>query len=82
MELPVNAALPVHYVPAPCRGCGKPIVFVTAYSGQQVAHKVPLDPATPVYSRESDGDGGAVWLAVPPDVILARHVCVRTGAQP
>lgn len=76
----MTATLPLHYVPAPCRGCGKPIVFVTAY-GQQGGHKVPLDPSTPVYSRESDGDGGAVWLPVPADVILARHVCVRAGVQ-
>lgn len=72
-------SLAPHYVPAPCRACGRPIVFVTAYGVDKGAHKVPLDPAVPVYSRESDGEGKGVWLPVGKDVILARHVCLGRG---
>ena len=49
------------YATTPCRGCGKPVVFVTAVGADGKHVTVPLDPRAPVYVRESDGEGGAVW---------------------
>lgn len=63
--------LPTHYVPRPCNRCEKPVVWVTVAGGAKVA----LDPAHEVYSRESDGEGAAVWLPIVGDVVLARHAC-------
>lgn len=48
-------------VTTPCKGCGKPIVFVAAVDANGNHVQVPLDPAAPVYLQQSDGEGGTVW---------------------
>lgn len=58
-----------------CRACSEPVMIAPGPLGLRVI----LDPATPVYSRESDGEGGGVWLPVVKDVIMAKHMCRGKG---
>lgn len=42
----------------PCRGCGKPIVFVAILRDDGLNGQIPLDPRPPVYQITlSDQDG-------------------------
>lgn len=58
----------------PCRTCGAPILIVSVQDGD--ANRIAqLDPHVPVYYRESDGEGGHVWLRDTSRQIVARHSC-------
>jgi hypothetical protein len=48
----------------PCKGCGRPVIFVTAFRADGMASKVPLDPIAPVYSQQPDGEGGFIWVLI------------------
>lgn len=71
---------PHGYVTTPCRGCGRPVVFVHAIDAKGHAVKVPLDPSAPVYVRQPDGEGGAVWAQDTTRHLLVSHyaICLRT----
>lgn len=60
----------------PCRRCGKPVAFVNAtdWSGQRIT--VALDLAAPIYVREPDGEGGAVWAQWRTDAVAVAHHAV------
>lgn len=62
------------YVTTPCRRCARPVLAVTVAGGDRVT----LEPGHPVYSRESDGEGAAVWLPMVGDVVIARHICMAS----
>lgn len=48
-----------HRATVPCRGCGRPVLFVTTADGKTV----PLDPSPPVYHRIWDPDSdSAFWI--------------------
>lgn len=70
------------YVTTECRGCGKPIVFVHAVNAKGEMVKVPLDPSAPVYVRQPDGEGGAVWAQDTTKQLLVSHfaTCSRASA--
>lgn len=63
-----------HYVTTPCRTCGRSVIFVRVVDGDRSSN-VALDPSVPVYCRESDGEGGHVWLRDTSRQIVARHSC-------
>ena len=63
-----------HYVTTPCRTCGRSVIFVRVVDGDRTAN-VALDSSVPVYCRESDGEGGHVWLRDTSRQIVARHSC-------
>jgi hypothetical protein len=65
------------YATTPCRGCGKQIVFVTTAGGKTV----PLDPVAPVYVREADGEGGAVWAKDGGGDIMVSHFATCSRAN-
>lgn len=48
-----------HRATTPCRGCGRPVLWVTTVDGKTV----PLDPSPPVYHRVWDPEtDGAFWI--------------------
>ena len=67
-----------HYVATPCRTCGAQILIVSVQDGGE-SRIVQLDPHAPVYCRESDGEGGHVWLRDTTRQIKARHTCRRSS---
>lgn len=73
--------LPAHYVTTPCRGCGRPVIFVTARNLKGEWVKVPLDPSAPVYVREHDGEGGAVWAQDSSKELLVSHFSTCSRAN-
>lgn len=44
-----------------CRVCDRPVFFVSIANERGENKPVAMDPAAPIYVRESDGEGGAVW---------------------
>lgn len=64
------------YVTSPCPACGKPVVAALGIG----ARKLILDPGVPVYARESDGEGGAVWLQEKQETTMAVHRCTNGRA--
>lgn len=67
-------------VATPCRTCNDPIVLRSVADGEG-ARIVAMDPATTVYVRESDGEGGGVWARVRAGevAIMAAHRCRGRG---
>lgn len=65
------------YATSPCKGCGKPVVFVTTAEGKTV----PLDPVAPIFVREPDGEGGAVWAQDKSGDILVTHFATCSHAN-
>lgn len=74
-------ALPPHYATTPCRGCGKPVLFVTTINARGEQVNVPLDPVAPVYVRQRDGDGGAVWAQDTSRELLVSHFATCSHAN-
>lgn len=62
------------YVTQACHRCGVEVLRVRAHDGKDWGTDVSLEPTAPVYARESDGEGGAIWVRVQGE-ILAQHVC-------
>lgn len=71
-----------HYASTPCRGCGEPVLIVSAVSGEGRPVTVALDPTAEVFVRESTGEGGHVWAADNSKQVLAAHraSCSSRGA--
>lgn len=69
--------LPAGYVTTPCRGCGKPVIFVRTAEGKTV----PLDPVAPIFVRERDGDGGALWAQDRGDSVFVSHFATCSRAN-
>lgn len=57
------------YVTTPCRGCGKPVFFVTDCEGKRQV----LDARPPIFVRQRDGDGGAIWARDTSGEIAVSH---------
>lgn len=58
---------------APCKGCGKPILWGLTADGK----RIPLDPGAPVYRIEATGGKEAVVALIPrPDRELAGGAAV------
>lgn len=56
----------------PCDRCGAKIATVNV-PGEGL---IEVEPRIAVYTRESDGEGGQVWLRVPANNdFVARHQC-------
>lgn len=72
-------SLPAHYATTKCRGCGRDVVFVTATNARGEQVKVPLDPSAPVYVRQRDGDGGAVWGQDTSGELMVSHFATCSG---
>lgn len=71
-------SLPAHYTPTPCSACGAPVVIVTVAGGDRVV----LDTAAPLFVRQADGEGGAVWAQDASGELLARHKAVCGARRP
>lgn len=69
--------LPTGYATTPCRGCGKQVIFVTTAEGKTC----PLDPVAPVFVRQRDGEGGAVWAQDRSGEILVSHFSTCSRAN-
>lgn len=74
-------SLPAHYATTKCRNCGRKIIFVTAVNaaGQQMT--IPLDPSEPIYVRQRNGDGGAVWAQDTSRELLVSHFATCSKAN-
>ena len=71
------------YATVPCKGCGRPVIFVTAFRADGTTTTVPLDPSAPIYAREPDGEGGGVWSRVDPKTapIFVSHFATCSNAN-
>lgn len=68
-----------HYVAQSCRTCGASVLPVSAVDSQGRHVTVLLDPTVPVYCRQTDGEGGQVWIQEPSRQLQARHACRGRG---
>lgn len=61
-----------------CAACERPVVLATTDEG-----RVILDPSTPVYVRESDGEGKGETVVARDrsGLVMARHACRRDGGK-
>lgn len=73
--------LPSTYRTSKCRGCGRDVVFVTARNAKGDQVTVPLDPSAPVYYRESDGEGGGIWVQDRSREVLVSHFATCSKAN-
>lgn len=73
--------LPAKYATTPCRGCGRPVIFVSVAKPDGSHATVPLDPSAPVFYRESDGEGGGVWVQDRTREILVSHFATCSKAN-
>ena len=53
------------------------MVFVCTANGKTV----PLDPIAPVYVRQGDGEGGAIWAQDTSKEILVSHFATCSKAN-
>jgi hypothetical protein len=68
--------LPQHYATTPCRMCDEPVIIVTTAGGERVS----LDKSVPVFVRQPDGEGGAIWAQDTSGEVLVRHRAVCKGS--
>ena len=68
---------------APCKGCGKPIVFVAVLKEDGTSGRVPLDPRPPVYMvTVTEEPGGTPLSAIRiKDAMVSHFATCPKAAQ-
>jgi len=61
----------------PCKNCGAPVAPITAEDANGAVYTIHVDPAVPIFYRQSDGEGGVFWSQDRSGEAVARHLCLR-----